>query len=268
MPGFRQESFLADENAVNKSPKDFSANCQVVSFFSPKGKSGRTTIIVNLALALARITGEPVGIIDADTHFPDMDAFLNLDPQSTIVEALRDLTYLKPGTLLEYFEEAADNVYVLCGAKTPQQAAYVEPKGVTQLINMARTNFRYVLVDLAPGFNPISIAACEASQNVFLTAMADNSFEVQHLQKAMEIFRSLDNYQQRVACIISRLQPDMRRAKELETEIGCPVMLLPNEYMLCAEAANNGRMALDVGPGSPLTTQIERIAQKLCPEGR
>lgn len=121
---------------------------------------------------------------------------------------------------------------------------------------------------MAPGFNPISIAVAEASQNVFLTAMADNAFEVQHLRRAMEIFESLDNYQQRVGCIISRLQPDMHHARELENQIGCPVMLLPNEYMLCAEAANNGRMALDVGPGSPLTAQIERLAQKLCPEGR
>lgn len=267
MAGFKPESFLADENAAG-SPQDYSDRCQIVSFFSPKGKSGRTTLIVNLALALARISGARVGIIDADTHFPDMDAFLNLTPPSTIVEALRDLSYLKPGTLLEYFEEAAPDVYVLCGAKTPQQAAYVEPEGLTQLLKMARTSFRYILVDLAPGFNPISIAASEASQKVFLTAMADNTFEVQHLQKAMEIFRSLDNYQQRVECIISRLAPDMHHAHALEKEIGCPVNILPNEYILCAEAANNGRMALDVGPSSPLTTQIERIAHKLCPEGR
>lgn len=268
MQGFKQESFLADENAATNSPKNYSDVCQIVSFFSPKGKSGRTTIIVNLALALARISGERVGIIDADTHFADMDAFLNLNPPSTVVEALRDISYLKPGTLLNYFEEAADNVYVLCGAKTPQQASYVEPKALEQLLAMARNCFRYVLVDIAPGFNPVSIAACEASQHVFLTSMADDAFEVQHLQRAMEIFHSLSNWQERVSCIISRLQPDMHHALELEKQIGCPVMLLPNEYILCAEAANNGRMALDVGPSSPLTTQIEQIAHKLSPEGR
>mgnify|MGYP000343364881 CR=1 FL=1 len=59
----------------------------------------------------------------------------------------------------------------------------------------------------------------------------------------------------------------MHHARELENQIGCPVMLLPNEYMLCAEAANNGRMALDVGPGSPLTAQIERLAQMLHLKG-
>ncbi len=266
MQGFKQEGFLADENTTQN--KNYSDSCQVLSFFSPKGKSGRTTIIVNLALALARISGERVGIIDADTHFADMDAFLNLNPPSTIVEALRDLSYLGPGTLLKYFEEAVPDVYVLCGAKTPQQASYVEPDGVEQLIKMARSCFRYILVDIAPGFNPVSIAAAEASQHIFLTSMADGAFEVQHLIKAMEIFKSLDNWQERVSCIISRLEPDMHHAHDLEQEIGCPVALLPNEYLLCAEAANNGRMALDVGPDSPLTAQIESIAHKLCIKGR
>ena len=246
----------------------FGNNCQVLSFFSPKGKSGRTTLIVNLALALARVSGEKVGIIDAETNFADMDAFLNLNPRSTIVEALRDLTYLTSGTLEKYFEEVSDKVFVLCGATSPQQAAFVEPEGLTKLINLARPNYRYILVDLAPGFNPISIAAAEASEKVYLTTMAGGTFEIKHLERAMEIFRSLDNWQQRVGCVITRMAPDVRRAKELEEQIGCPVTLIPNEYLLCSEAANNGRMALDIGSGSPLTQQIDRMAFAIHGEGR
>ena len=219
-------------------------------------------------MALARVSGEKVGIIDAETNFADMDAFLNLNPRSTIVEVLRDLTYLTSGTLEKYFEEVSDKVFVLCGAKTPQQAAFVEPEGLTKLINLARPNFRYLLVDLAPGFNPISIAAAEASERVYLTTMAGGAFEIKHLERAMEIFRSLDNWQQRVGCVITRMTPDVRRAKELEEQIGCPVTLIPNEYLLCSEAANNGRMAVDIGSGSPLTQQIDRMAFAIHGGGR
>ena len=259
---FQKAVQTANQSSVVKS------NCQVLSFFSPKGKSGRTTLIVNLALALSRVSGEKVGIIDAETNFADMDAFLNLNPRSTIVEALRDLTYLTGGTLEKYFEEVSDKVFVLCGANTPQQAAFVEPEGLTKLINLARPNFRYLLVDLAPGFNPISIAAAEASEKVYLTTMAGGTFEIKHLQRAMEIFKSLDNWQQRVGCIITRMAPDVRRAKELEELIGCPVTLIPNEYLLCSEAANNGRMAVDIGSGSPLTQQIDRMAFAINGGGR
>ena len=262
------ESFQIAMQTAFAAKVRLGSNCEVLSFFSPKGKSGRTTLIVNLALALARVSGEKVGIIDAETNFADMDAFLNLNPRSTIVEALRDLSYLTSGTLEKYFEEVSDKVFVLCGATSPQQAAFVEPEGLTKLINLARPNYRYILVDLAPGFNPISIAAAEASERVYLTTMAGGTFEIKHLQRAMEIFRSLDNWQQRVGCVITRMAPDVRRAKELEEQIGCPVTLIPNEYLLCSEAANNGRMAVDIGSGSPLTQQIDRMAFAIHGEGR
>ena len=262
------ESFQKAMEIAFASKVRIGNNCQVLSFYSPKGKSGRTTLIVNLALALARVSGEKVGIIDAETNFADMDAFLNLNPRSTIVEALRDLSYLTSGTLEKYFEEVSDKVFVLCGATSPQQAAFVEPEGLTKLINLARPNYRYILVDLAPGFNPISIAAAEASEKVYLTTMAGGTFEIKHLQRAMEIFRFLDNWQQRVGCVITRMAPDVRRAKELEEQIGCPVTLIPNEYLLCSEAANNGRMAVDIGSGSPLTQQIDRMAFAIHGEGR
>lgn len=64
---------------------------EVVSFFSPKGKSGKTTLISNLGAALAQKTGESVAIIDGDLQFGDMSVFFNLTPQSTIVEAVRDI---------------------------------------------------------------------------------------------------------------------------------------------------------------------------------
>ena len=64
------------------------------------------------------------------------------------------------------------------------------------------------------------------------------------------------------------MAPDVRRAKELEELIGCPVTLIPNEYLLCSEAANNGRMAVDIGSGSPLTQQIDRMAFAINGGGR
>ena len=64
---------------------------ETITFFSPKGKSGKTTLIANLAMELARRSRAKVGIIDADLQFGDMAVFFSLSPTSTIVEAARDL---------------------------------------------------------------------------------------------------------------------------------------------------------------------------------
>ena len=253
------------EEAQNSS---VASVCEVLSFFAPKGKSGRTTLIVNLAVNLARTTGERVAIIDAETNFADMEAFMNLSPQSTIVEALRDLNFLTQSTLARYFEEVPPNVHVLCGAKSQQQAKLITPEGLTKLIAMAKRSFRYILIDMTSGFNPVTIAACEAADKVYLTTMSSGTFELQHLAKALDIFKALDNSQERVECIITRIQPEVRRRRELEEQLGCPVTLIPNEYILCSQAANNGRMATDIGPRAALTEQINIMVEDIVARSR
>ena len=54
---------------------------EVITFFSPKGKSGKTTLVSNLPVAMPRKVNEPVAIIDADFQFGDQSVFLNLRPQ-------------------------------------------------------------------------------------------------------------------------------------------------------------------------------------------
>jgi len=40
--------------------------------------------------------------------------------------------------------------------------------------------------------------------------------------------------------------------------------ILPNEYLLVSAAANNGRMAVDIKPESPLARSIDQLAAKIC----
>ncbi|HCB93050.1 MAG TPA: response regulator receiver protein, partial [Selenomonas sp.] len=108
---------------------------QMIAFFSPKGKSGKTTLIANLAMSLAQKSGAPVGIIDADLQFGDMSVFFNLEPQSTIVEAVRDVDFLSPISLNNYFLPVTDKVKVLCGTKNPSLNDKVEISPLEKMVN-------------------------------------------------------------------------------------------------------------------------------------
>jgi pilus assembly protein CpaE len=239
---------------------------ETLAFFSPKGKSGKTTLIANLAMALARKSGQPVGIIDADLQFGDMAVFFNLNPQSTIVEAVRDIKFLSPITLNSYFLPVADKVRVLCGTKRPEFAEYVDLKGFAELLRMAQSLFRYILIDIPPAFSPISVAAAEGATMVYLVAMVSGGFEIRHMQQALEIFKAWPDYAKRVKTVFTRVEPcDSASLGKIERELGYPVeAVLPNEYLLVSAAANNGRMAMDIKPDSPLAHNIDRLADKIC----
>lgn len=256
---FSHDEFV---NVVKAFSGDKSNNCKIISFFSPKGKSGKTTLIVNLATAIANITQKKVAIIDADTTFADIDVFFNTNPKSTIVETLRDIEYLSKDTVLRYFEEVAQDVYILSGAKEPQLASYVTDEGLEKLIKLVRDNFDYVLIDTSAGFNLVNIKACELANKVYVMAMHDDDYEMYHLERTMEIFHSLDNWQKRVEIAIMRLKPDLNKKSELERKFTVPVTLLPNEYIQSAKAVNYGSVKAD--ESSDLAKEIFKMAEYIC----
>ena len=266
--GFLIKPFSSEElqealRTFNKTGLSYGSN--VLAFFSPKGKSGKTTLIANLGMALAQKTGQQVGIIDADLQFGDMSVFFNLAPKTTLMEAVRDINFLSPVTLNSYFLPIADNLRVLCGTRRPEYAEMVDIKAFTEVVDMARSMYRYVLIDLPSGFVPISIATVEASDITYLAAMINGVFEIQHMKRALEIFKAWPDYQQRVRTIFTRVEPcDANEQQKLADALGYPsVSIIPNEYLLVSSAANNGQMAILEQPDSKFARFVNHLADEI-----
>ena len=257
---FTSEELKEAVDTFAKSGMELSA--ETFTFFSPKGKSGKTTLIANLALALAKRTRAQVGIIDADLQFGDMAVFFNLSPASTIVEAVRDVKFLSPVTLAPYFMPVTENVHVLCGTRTPNLIDRVSIKGLEGIVHMAQSLYRYVLIDVPPAFNPTSIAAAELSNVTFVVAMLNDGYEMQHMRRALEIFRDWEDFDTRVKPVFTRVTPcDYTRQQELSQALGYPVAaVIPNAYDVVSKAADNGRMALDIEPDSEITKAVNKLA--------
>lgn len=262
----RCEDILQAMRKEDDAPQ--AANGEIFAFFSPKGKSGKTTLIANMALALARQTKESVAIVDADVQFGDLAVFFNLEPETTIVEAVRDVRHLSPVTLDPYFIKVNAQIRVLCGARRPQLAERVRAPDLEALLGLARSCYRYVLVDLPQGFNPISIAASEAADTVYLVTMVGGAYECRHLRRSLDIFRSMEDFSHRVKTIFTRVADCSEQSrKALAEEIGYPVTgMLPNAYLLVSAAANDGRMALDIKPESSLSRSITELINGITGE--
>ena len=265
---FRTVLFTPDELQAavrNADRASLRSSARVISFFSPKGKSGKTTLISNLAASIAKKTGEPVAILDCDLQFGDMAVFFNLNPQTTLVEAVRDIKFLSPVTLKSYFIDARRNLQVLCGPAKPDLAESVTLDALTQLIHMTRSLYSYVLIDLPSGFSDISATACELSDETVLMAMYNGGYETMHMKRALEIFKAWDNYRERIHPLFTRVSPfDDAEKERLSKELGYPVAaIIPNEYVRVSEAADNGRLVVDEDPDSPFAKAVDALAEKI-----
>ena len=237
---------------------------KLISFFSPKGRAGRTTLAAILALLIAEKTGERVALIDADLQFGDLPIFFDLEPKRTVVEATQDIKLLTPVSFAPYFYPIKDGVELLSSPDRPEYAELVAPESLTEVVMMAGNIFRYVLIDLPSGFNPITLNVCRVSNLVFVTTMINSGFEIKHAKKAMEMFDSQADGRRKVHAVFTRVNPFTEEQRQkISDQLGYPVDdMIPNEYKMIS-VANSGRLAKGLPMDTLLMKTISGMADKI-----
>ena len=241
---------------------------QLISFFSPKGRAGRTTLAAILALLIAEKTGERVALIDADLQFGDLPIFFDATPKRTVVDAAQDIKMLTPVMFEPYFYPIKDRVFLLCSPERPEYAELVAPETLVEAVMMAENIFRYVIVDLPAGFNPVALNVCRISDLVFITTMINSGFEVNHARKTMEMFDSQSDGKRKVHTVFTRVNPFTEEQRQkIADQLGYPVdVIIPNEYRMIS-VANSGRLAQGLPMDTLLMKTISLMADKIISNG-
>ena len=237
---------------------------KLISFFSPKGRAGRTTLAAILALLIAEKTGERVALIDADLQFGDLPIFFDIEPKRTVVDATQDIKLLTPLTFAPYFYPIKEGVYLLSSPDRPEYAELVEPDSMTDVVMMSENIFRYVLVDLPAGFNPLALNICRISDLVFVTTMINSGFEVNHARKTMEMFEQQKSAKRKVCTVFTRVNPFTEESRQkIAAQLKYPVdVIIPNEYKMIS-VANSGRLAHGLPKDTLLMKTVSDIADKI-----
>lgn len=232
-----------------------------LAFFSPKGCAGRSTLATVLAVELAQKSGETVAIIDADLQFGDLAMFFDVCPEHNVVEAAHDIRLLSPYTLAPYFYPVEKNVWLLSGSVRPEHAELVEADRLIDVIRMAGSLFRYVLVDLPAGFNPISLALAEFADTDFLLSMLNGGQEIRHMRRSMQLFDMWQSYGKRVYPLFGKVTPcTPEKKKRIELEFGGEVAgIFPADEQV-ADLTSSGRLLKDMPEDAPLRQAIGRLA--------
>ena len=238
---------------------------RITSVFSTKGGLGVTTVATNLAVCLAeRAPGRTI-LIDLDTRQSDVATFLNLRATYSVVDALENPDRLDASFLQGLVVRHTSGLMVLPGPTRVERGQLVAEQ-VKVMLEIIRSHYDHVMLDLRHDLDPGTITALEASDTIlFLTSLTVSA--LRSGAAGLAAFRHLGLNLQRVKAVIMRegTGEDVTLKHAHET-LGAPIhWRTPNDYPTVVSAINSGEPVVTASPRSKIARNLRELAGGLFP---
>ncbi len=264
-----EATFAAELLLINeKKAAGAGRESRMVSFLSPRGGSGTTLILVNLAYALARERGKRTLIIDLSRHFSDAHLMLaDKPPTSTLVELCAQIDRLDGA----FFDTCAMHIHpnldVLAGASDPIKAADLRAVQVERLFALVMPRYDAVLVDLGRFVDPISMLALDRSSDIGVILRQS----IPHLhtgRKLADILRELGYPGSKLRIVLNEYDKSATvDIGTLENALGVRIVhRLPRDDKHAGQAIEQGSPLFEVARSSALAQGIDALADVLWPK--
>ncbi len=243
------------------------ARGRVFTVYSSRGGSGKTTLAVNLAVALAQQEPEDVVLLDLVLTFGHAALLLDVQPRTSLaaMEA-QSIGGLDREALDRYLATHTSTLRLLPGALRPEEGENVTQEHVQQALAVLRRHFAYVVVDTASNFADTTLVALEAADRIVVVATPELT-TIRDLLECQRIFTEVMRIPaQRIAYWLNHpYGVDALSRQEFETGFNRAVDgELPFGAEVAVQAALRGQPLVAAHPGHPLTQAITGLAYRLA----
>ena len=141
----------------------------IYSFISAKGGLGSTVIAVNSACALAKNKQSHVALFDMSFQSGDATVLLDLYPQTTMSDVVRNFHRLDSSFLLAAMTKHSSGLEFMAAPNNPEDYESIKGTHVSHVLDLARKIYDQVIVDCTSmSINECNIEIFNASEIIFL----------------------------------------------------------------------------------------------------
>jgi pilus assembly protein CpaE len=236
---------------------------RLVTVFSPKGGVGKTTVAVNLALALSESGSHRVCLVDLDLAFGDVAITMQLFPTHTIEQAIGSEASLDLATLEGLLTRHQDSLMVLAAPLHPDVRERVTPALVVKVLRTLKEGFDFVVVDTPPSFDDQILTALDETDECVVMAGLDVP-TLKNVKVALETLDVLDIARGHRHLLVNRADEavgiDLER---VEAILAMPVAVELPSSLAVAAATNSGTPLVASNPTHPVSQAIRRLAASM-----
>jgi pilus assembly protein CpaE len=239
---------------------------RVIAVMSPKGGVGKTTVATNLAIGLGKVAPMDVVIVDLDLQFGDVASGLLLEPEHSITEAVHGVASQDSMVLKAFLTVHPAGIYALCAPRTPAESDYITADHVSRLINQLASEFKYVVVDTAPGLGEHVLATLEqATDGVWVCGMDVPS--VRGLRKCFSVLKDLQLLPQGRHTVLNFAdRKSGLSVQDVEATIGVPIDTVIPRSRTLPFTTNRGVPVLQSATRDAASKGLKKLVDRFDPQ--
>ena len=264
-PVLREDLVRVLSMLASISPENEVSQSKIITVYSNKGCIGKTTIAVNLAAELAKVTKDKVALVDLNLQLGDISTFLNLNPPFDVNYVIRRLIDKEENILIKGFEKYKDlSLYVLSDPSYIEQSESITTQQITTLFSALKKVFPYIVIDMSSSIDSISLKILDSSDWIMFTTIV-NIPAIRNAQRCLNLFRSRKYPSNKVKIVINRyMENDEIKIEDIENTLGESVYWkIPNNYFTIMEAINKGVSISEVNAESNIGNSFRDFAAKV-----
>jgi pilus assembly protein CpaE len=236
----------------------------IVSYLGTKGGTGTTTLAVNGAADIRRITNRSTVIVDLKSGPGDVALFLGLRPRHSLLTALDNLSWIDPLKLSRYVVEHDCGLHVLAAGDEYGRPGLREADAVDQTLRALNSVYDYVILDVGTSLMMPAAAALQLSDHILMVANPDVPC-LRNLQRLIDAVKTAGVASERLQIVLNRASEfGVLSTAQIERVLGFNISFSVNsDYRTVASAVNSG-VPVSALRVSEINAQLDAIARAIA----
>jgi pilus assembly protein CpaE len=237
--------------------------CVTHVFLGAKGGAGTTTVAVNCAVELARLTKRPTAILDLKQCLGEVALFLGVRPRFTVLDAIENLHRLDKEFLRELMARHKSGLDILAGSEQFDRPNAQDAGAIEELLRVLARQYDFIVIDAGNMINSCAVSALYAADTIFLVTNPDVP-SIRNAQRLVDRVRQLGAGSERVKILLNRVSDQHLIApKQIETALGYGIHhAFASDYRTVSTALNSG-VPLALTNHSELASQFGSFTRHL-----
>jgi pilus assembly protein CpaE len=250
-------------SARRETAQGVRASATTLVFFGAKGGAGTTTLSVNCAVEVSRLSKKSTIIVDLKPGLGEVALFLGVRQRYSVLDAIDNMHRLDREFLRELVVKHKSGLEILAGSDQFDRPGAQDGGAIEELFRILGKQYEYIIVDAGSQINSCTVAALYTADQMFLVANPDVP-SIRNAQRLLERVRQLGACGERVRFLLNRAaDPYPIPAKQIEGALGHPIHhTFPSDYKTVSAALNSG-VPLALTGNSDIASQFDSFTRRI-----